>query len=94
MNNDHFTGFVAGVACTAVALHWYSNNRERIEEFMKAQELGMQAPGLEFSSFRRPAKAAQETSETPLTLEELLLQKEQLDDKIAELQAKAQAEAK
>lgn len=89
MNNDHLTGFVAGVGCTAFAFYWYVNNRERIEEFMKAQELGLQtAPGFGFPPVRAAVGANEAAAEQPIGLEELMLQKERLEDQIAELQSR------
>ena len=87
MNNDHVTGFVTGVACTAFAFYWYNQNRERIEEFMRAQELGLSAP---MSSFGRPSApvTVSNNGESAPSLAQLMADRERLDDLIAELQAK------
>ena len=77
MSKDHILGFVGGVACTAAAFAWYSQNREKVQEFLAVQEKAM--------SFARPA-AAGEPAQKP-TLQELMAQKERLDDLIAEYAA-------
>ncbi len=86
MNNDHVTGFVAGVACTAFAYYWYHNNKERIDEFLKAQELGLQGP---LGSLNYPGPAAEPRDPSP-SLEELMREKERLEDQIAELSSKTE----
>lgn len=91
MNNDHVTGFVTGVACTAFAFYWYNQNRERIEEFLRAQELGLTTP---MSSFARPSApvTVSNNGEASPSLAQLMADRERLDDLIAELQANADGE--
>lgn len=78
MSNDHVVGFVGGVACTAAAFYWYTQNREKVQEFLAAQERAMAAA--------RPGAAPADPGKKP-TLQELLAQKERLEDLIAEFAA-------
>lgn len=80
MSNDHVVGFVGGVACTAAAFYWYTQNREKVQEFLAAQERAMAA------ARQQPAPAAADPGKKP-TLQELLAQKERLEDLIAEFAA-------
>jgi len=78
MSNDHVVGFVGGVACTAAAFYWYTQNREKVQEFLAAQERAMAAA-------RASAPVAEPSKK--LSLQELMAQKERLDDLIAEYTA-------
>lgn len=82
MNNDHVTGFVVGVGATALAYHWYFNNRERIHEFLKAQELGLAAEGGLGQRFKNMASSGRDGGAS--SLEELMAEKERLEDLLAE----------
>lgn len=82
MSNDHVTGFVVGVGATALAYHWYFNNRERIHEFLKAQELGLQAEGGLGQRFKNMTATGRDGSAS--SLEELMAEKERLEDLLAE----------
>lgn len=98
MNGDHLVGFVAGVGVTALAIYWYNQNQERIEQFLQAQ--GMPPPGYPGMYGWSPASQAQSQAQPVATtgqgrqvsLRELIAQKEQLEDLIAEVQASQQQE--
>ena len=94
MNNDHVTGFVTGVACSALAFYWYTQNRERIDEFLKAQELGLTSPMTSFGTppSRPPVASNGEVAPQP-NLAQLMADRERLDDLIAELQANQKPES-
>lgn len=77
MNSDHLTGFVVGVGSTIFAYHWYQNNRERVHEFLKAQEIGLAA-----------SRGGQSKPASEMTLEDLMAEKERLEDALAEKERK------
>jgi hypothetical protein len=92
ITNDHMVGFAAGVAVTALAFYWYDQNRDRVDEFMNAQGIGVGqrgAPWGQAPQYASPPTAGGTAGETP-TLEELMAQKERLEDMIAELLAAQQ----
>jgi hypothetical protein len=83
--NDHLVGFAAGAAVTALALYWYDQNRERVDQFLQAQRLGVGQPGSYWP--QAPQYAPQPGDDQKPSVEELMAQKERLEDMIAELQA-------
>jgi hypothetical protein len=85
--NDHLVGFAAGAAATALALYWYDQNRERVDQFLQAQRLGVGQPGPYWPQAPQPQYAPQPGGDQKPSVEELMAQKEQLEDMIAELQA-------
>jgi hypothetical protein len=78
-------GFAAGVVVGALGLKFYNENRDTIQAKLK----DINIPG--FAAANEATANAQESSED-LTLEELMAQKERLDDLIAEYNAKKEAE--
>jgi hypothetical protein len=86
--NDHLVGFAAGAAVTALALYWYDQNRERVDQFLQAQRLGVGQPGPYWPQAPQPQYAPQSGDDQKTSVEELMAQKERLEDMIAELQAK------
>ena len=89
INNDHIVGFAAGVAVTAVALYWYDQNRDRVDDFLQTQGIGFGQPGAPFGGapqYSPPPGDGGTAGQAP-TLEELMAQKERLEDMIAELMA-------
>ena len=93
VNNDHITGFVAGAAVTALALYWYDQNRERIDQFLQAQRMGVGQPSPYWTQAPGHSPPAS-SGDQPPTLEELMAQKERLEDQIAELEASQKGKAK
>ena len=88
ITNDHLVGFAAGTAVTALALYWYDQNRERVDQFLQSQGVGLGQPGMPWQQtpqYAAPPPAA--SSDQQPTIEELMAQKERLEDMIAELQA-------
>jgi hypothetical protein len=98
VTNDHIVGFAAGVTVTAVAFYWYDQNRDRVDAYLRSQGVGVGQSAGQWSAppqyGARPTAGAagQEGGTQAPTLEELMAQKERLEDMIAELMA-AQAEA-
>jgi hypothetical protein len=89
VTNDHVVGFAAGVAVTALAFYWYDQNRERVDEFLQSQGINVGQPGAPFGSAPQysPPPSGDGTAGKAPTIEELMAQKERLDDMIAELLA-------
>jgi hypothetical protein len=93
ITNDHIVGFAAGAAATALALYWYDQNRDRVNQFLEAQRLGVGQPGAYWPP--APQQPFQQPSgDQKPTLEELMAQKERLEDMIAELHAAQEGKAK
>ena len=96
ITNDHLVGFAVGVGASAVAFYWYDQNRDRINEFLQAQ--GIAQPGFAFGQAGQapaapPASPGGTASGGEISLEELMRQKEHLEDMIAELLAKQESES-
>jgi hypothetical protein len=70
MNSQHVTGFVIGLGAAAAGFYFYKKNQKRVDEWLRRQ-------GIEL-----PAASGGEYGE--MTLEELVREKEHLDDLIAE----------
>ena len=92
ITNDHVVGFVAGAAATAVALYWYDQNRERIDQFLQAQRMGIGQPSTYWT--QAPQHAPPSSGDQKPSLEELMVQKERLEDMIAELHAAQEGQTK
>ncbi len=71
MTNDHLTGFVFGVGAAAAGLYLYKKNRSQVDAFLREQ--GIQPPDLFLES----------VDYSEMSLEELTLEKEKLEDLIA-----------
>jgi len=70
ITSDHITGFVVGVGSAALGLYLYKKNQAKVDEFLKSH--GIEVP------------CAGEKNPASMTLEELVAQKEHLEDLIAE----------
>jgi hypothetical protein len=70
MTQDHVTGFAVGVATAAAALYLYKKNQTVVDEFLRKQGINL------------PPAAPRDFAK--LTLEELVAEKERLEDLIAE----------
>ena len=70
VTSQHVTGFFVGVGAAAVGYYLYKNNQAKVDDFLRRQ--GIQIPE---RTMRDPAS---------LTLEELVSEKERLEDLIAE----------
>lgn len=79
INSDHVTGFVVGLGASALGVHLYKQNRQRVDEWLRQQGINVPQAGA--------------NDETAMSLQELTRQKERLEDLIAEreIQAKEQA---
>ena len=79
VTSQHVTGFFVGVGAAAVGYYFYKNNQAKVDDFLRRQ--GIQIPE---RTMRDPAS---------LSLEELVTEKERLEDMIAEREM-AEKEAK
>ncbi len=81
VNSEHVTGFAVGVGAAAVGVYLYKKNRQHVDQWLRQQ--GINVP-------ESPSNHAD-----ALSMEELVREKERLEDLIAEreMQAKEQAAA-
>jgi hypothetical protein len=70
INSQHVTGFVVGLGAAGLGYYVYKKNQKQIDEFLKSQ--GINLP------------TSTEKDYAVLTLEELVAEKERLEDLIAE----------
>jgi hypothetical protein len=77
INSSHVTGFLVGVAATLGGLYYYEKNKDQIDAFLANQ-------GLKFSGNTKGSKEP--------NLQELMRQKERLEDLIAERLAREEAQ--
>jgi len=70
MKTEHMTGFVVGLGAAAVGYYFYSKNKTQVDQFLKEHGIDMpSSPVVDVAS---------------LSLEQLILEKERLEDTIAE----------
>ena len=83
ITSDHLTGFIVGIGVASLGLYMYKKNETQVNDWLRSQSINFPFSGA-------PAK---DQSGTPL--EELLREKERLEDLIAEREmaekSKAQA---
>jgi hypothetical protein len=81
VNTEHVTGFAVGLGAAALGIYLYKKNRQHVDQWLRQQ--GINVP-------ESPGKHAD-----ALSMEELVREKERLEDLIAEreLQAKEQTAA-
>jgi hypothetical protein len=83
ISSDHVTGFVVGIGVASLGFYMYKKNEAQIDEWLRGQSIN-----LPFSGF-------QPKDQSGKSLEELLREKERLEDLIAEREmaekSKAQA---
>lgn len=70
VNRDHVTGFVVGVGVAATGYYVYMKNKDKVDAFLIKNGINV--------------NTAKTDDLSTLTLEELLLKKEQVEDIIAE----------
>jgi hypothetical protein len=70
INSNHVTGFVVGIGIAAVGFYAYKKNQVEVDDWLRRQ--GVQVP------------AAGVKDVTAMSLEELVTEKERLEDVIAE----------
>lgn len=72
LTRDHYIGFLAGLGVSALGFYLYKKNQSEVDEYLRSQ--GIQIPGSQLAP-------------SSMTLEELVKEKERLEDLIAEREA-------
>lgn len=70
INSNHLVGFVAGVATATVGFYLYKKNQNRVDAWLRQQGINLPVPAV--------------VDPAALSLEELVNEKERLEDVIAE----------
>jgi hypothetical protein len=70
ISSDHVTGFVVGLGAAALGFYVYKKNQVQIDEWLRAQGINM--------------PVSDEKDSAKMTMEELVTEKERLEDMIAE----------
>ncbi len=78
VNNNHVTGFVIGLGAAAVGFYAYKRNQRQIDGWLRKQ--GIEISGESDSDYEAMA------------LEDLVMEKERLEDLIAEREMQGQGE--
>ena len=81
VTSEHMTGFIVGVGVASLGLYLYKKNESRIDEWLRSQSINLPIPGL------------QKKDQSGMSLEELMREKERLEDLIAEREAAEKAKA-
>lgn len=69
VSSQHITGLAVGIGTAALALYLYKKNQNRVDNFLRSQGISIASPANDYAS---------------MTLEELVTEKERLEDLIAE----------
>lgn len=72
VTSDHVTGFLVGLGVASVGFYVYKRNQTTVDDFLRGHGI--------------PVPASGERDVAGMTLEELVLEKESLEDLIAERQ--------
>ena len=78
INSQHVTGFVMGLGAAAAGFYFYKKNQKKVDDWLRRQ--GIELP------------ATSTADHGSLSLEELVLEKEHLEDLIAEREYAADQE--
>jgi hypothetical protein len=70
INSDHLTGFAVGVGVAAVGFYMYKKNQRQVDAWLREQGIEVATPGT--------------VDATSMSFEELVAEKEHLEDLIAE----------
>jgi hypothetical protein len=79
LTSQHITGFAVGIGVAAVGFYMYKQNEHEVDEWLRGH--GIELPTATVKDYG------------VLTLEELVLEKERLEDLIAERELAAQEQA-
>ncbi len=79
ISSQHVTGFVVGLGVAAAGFYFYKKNQKRVDDWLRHQ--GIALPAAEASDYQA------------MTLEELVREKERLEDLIAEREHAAAQQA-
>lgn len=79
INSQHVTGFVIGLGAAAAGFYFYKKNQKQVDEWLRKQGIELPVtPGGDYGN---------------MSLEDLVLEKEQLEDLIAEREYAAEEES-
>jgi hypothetical protein len=78
INSEHVTGFAVGVGAAALGFYLYKKNQPIVDAWLQQQGI--------------PVPQAAATNGASMSLEELMAEKERLEDLIAEREAAAKSE--
>jgi len=81
ITSEHVTGFVAGIGVAAVGFYLYKKNEAHVDTWLRQQSINF------------PFAAAQAKDQTGMSVEELLREKERLEDLIAEREMAQKSQA-
>ena len=81
ISSDHVTGFVVGIGVASLGFYMYKKNEAQIDEWLRGQSINFPFTGL------------QAKDQSGKSLEELLREKERLEDLIAEREMAGKSEA-
>lgn len=79
ITRDHVIGFLGGLGLSALGFYLYKKNQAKVDEFLRSQ--GIEIPG------------SHVTDPGLMTLEELVREKERMEDLIAERELMGKSEA-
>lgn len=77
MNNNAFSGFLAGVGLTLAGVYVYHKNKDKVNEFLRSQ--GINIPEQQGENIKS------------MSVEELVSKKEEIEDLLAEIEMKSNA---
>jgi hypothetical protein len=72
ITSDHVTGFIVGLGAASLGFYLYKKNEAQIEEWLRSQSINL------------PFSGSQVKDQSGMSVEELLREKERLEDLIAE----------
>ena len=72
ITSDHVTGFIAGIGVASLGLYMYKKNEAQVNEWLRSQSINF------------PFSGSQARDQSGMSVEELLREKERLEDLIAE----------
>ena len=75
INSDQVTGFVVGIGAAALGLYMYKRNQTQIEDWLRQQGIALPQSG--------------KTNDRDMAMEDLVREKERLEDLIAEREMKS-----
>ena len=81
ITSDHVTGFVVGIGVASLGFYMYKKNEAQIDEWLRRQSINIPFPGF------------QAKDQSGMSLEDLLREKERLEDLIAEREMAAKSPA-
>ncbi len=72
ITSDHVTGFLVGIGVASLGLYMYKKNEAQVDAWLRSQSIAFPFPG------------SQAKDQSGMSVEELLREKERLEDLIAE----------